>query len=101
MYKPRLLQDFSKQYLQQLFFHKGKLKEDTHPAKWRWTCVKQSGARPTTRSGLSLAVVPGNRALCFGGVFDEVSLVLDIQIDGLSLAVVRVKRVLCFGGVIG
>ena len=61
--------------------NKGKLKEDTHPAKWKWTCVKQSGARPTIRSGLSLAVVPGNRALCFGGVFDEVSLISNPSSD--------------------
>ena len=77
MYKPRLFKHkIFKTVPSTIFFHKGKLKEDTHPAKWRWTCVKQSGARPTTRSGLSLAVVPGNRALCFGGVFDEVSLIL-------------------------
>ena len=53
----------------------GKVKDDCNPTKWKWTVVKQSGSRPSPRSGLSLAVVPGNRALCFGGVFDEVSYV--------------------------
>ncbi|GFR85583.1 kelch domain-containing protein 4-like [Elysia marginata] len=41
-------------------------------AKWKWQPVKQSGVRPTPRSGMSGTVVaPGNRALLFGGVFDQ------------------------------
>ena len=61
-------------YLDSIFFHLvGKVKDDSHPDKWKWTVVKQSGSRPSPRSGLSLAVVPGNRAFCFGGVYDEVS----------------------------
>ena len=51
----------------------GKLKDDSIPEKWKWVVVKQSGSRPTPRSGLSLAVAPGNKAVCFGGVFDNVS----------------------------
>lgn len=50
----------------------GKVKDDTIPAKWKWVNAKQSGARPSPRCGLSCAVAPGNRAFCFGGVFDEV-----------------------------
>lgn len=49
----------------------GKVKDDTIPAKWKWVNAKQSGARPSPRCGLSCAVAPGNRAFCFGGVFDE------------------------------
>ncbi|XP_060595724.1 kelch domain-containing protein 4-like [Ruditapes philippinarum] len=49
----------------------GKVKEGTQPTKWKWVNVKQSGSRPSPRSGLSLATVSNNRAVCFGGVFDE------------------------------
>lgn len=49
----------------------GKVKDDVQPTKWKWVSVKQSGSRPSPRSGLSLAVVSGNKAVCFGGVFDE------------------------------
>ena len=51
-------------------------REDTAESttKWKWQPVKQSGARPTPRSGMSGTVVaPGNKALLFGGVFDQVS----------------------------
>ncbi|XP_052819365.1 kelch domain-containing protein 4-like [Mya arenaria] len=49
----------------------GKVKEGEQPGKWKWISVKQSGSRPSPRSGFSLAVVGGNKAVCFGGVFDE------------------------------
>ncbi|XP_061197077.1 kelch domain-containing protein 4-like [Saccostrea echinata] len=49
----------------------GKLKDETIPVKWKWVTAKQSGARPTPRCGMSCSVAPGNRAFCFGGVFDE------------------------------
>ncbi|XP_067652139.1 kelch domain-containing protein 4-like [Haliotis asinina] len=49
----------------------GRIKDDTVPVKWRWTTVKQGGKHPSTRCGISLAVAPGNRAVLFGGVFDE------------------------------
>ncbi|XP_048751852.1 kelch domain-containing protein 4-like isoform X2 [Ostrea edulis] len=49
----------------------GKVKDDTIPVKWKWVNVKQSGARPTPRCGMTCAVAPANRAFCFGGVFDE------------------------------
>ncbi|XP_052249914.1 kelch domain-containing protein 4-like isoform X1 [Dreissena polymorpha] len=49
----------------------GKVKEDSHPTKWKWVSVKQSGSRPSPRSGFTLAIVGGNKAVCFGGVFDE------------------------------
>ena len=50
----------------------GKVKDDTIPAKWKWVNAKQSGARPSPRCGMACATAPGNRAFCFGGVFDEV-----------------------------
>ncbi|KAG5848750.1 hypothetical protein ANANG_G00102740 [Anguilla anguilla] len=39
--------------------------------KWVWSRVSPSGVKPTPRSGFSLAVGPGGRALLFGGVCDE------------------------------
>ncbi|XP_050398293.1 kelch domain-containing protein 4 [Patella vulgata] len=39
--------------------------------KWKWSQMKQSGSRPTSRSGISAAVAPGNRAILFGGVYDK------------------------------
>ncbi|XP_053401413.1 kelch domain-containing protein 4-like isoform X2 [Mercenaria mercenaria] len=49
----------------------GKIKDGSQPTKWKWVNVKQSGSRPSPRSGLSLASVSNNKAVCFGGVFDE------------------------------
>ncbi|KAJ8272216.1 hypothetical protein COCON_G00110750 [Conger conger] len=39
--------------------------------KWTWSRVTPSGVKPAPRSGFSLAVGPGGRALLFGGVCDE------------------------------
>ncbi|XP_043083127.1 kelch domain-containing protein 4 isoform X2 [Puntigrus tetrazona] len=39
--------------------------------KWTWTRVSPSGVKPPPRTGFSLAVGPGGRALLFGGVCDE------------------------------
>lgn len=39
--------------------------------KWTWTRLNPSGVKPPPRSGFSLAVGPGGRALLFGGVCDE------------------------------
>ncbi|TRZ02919.1 hypothetical protein DNTS_024205 [Danionella cerebrum] len=39
--------------------------------KWTWSRVNPSGVKPPPRSGFSLAVGPGGRALLFGGVCDE------------------------------
>ncbi|XP_067291919.1 kelch domain-containing protein 4-like [Pseudorasbora parva] len=39
--------------------------------KWIWTRVNPAGVKPHPRSGFSLAVGPGGRALLFGGVCDE------------------------------
>lgn len=39
--------------------------------KWTWTRVNPAGVKPPPRSGFSLAVGPGGRALLFGGVCDE------------------------------
>ncbi|XP_014674445.1 PREDICTED: kelch domain-containing protein 4-like isoform X1 [Priapulus caudatus] len=38
--------------------------------RWKWTLVKQCGVRPTPRCGFSLATLPNNRAVVFGGVLD-------------------------------
>ncbi len=53
---------------------------------WKWVSVKQSGARPSPRCGFSLVSTPGNCAVLFGGVYDEVNLLARIQRFGcLSL----------------
>ncbi|KAA0724566.1 Kelch domain-containing protein 4 [Triplophysa tibetana] len=39
--------------------------------KWTWSRLNPSGVKPPPRSGFSLAVGPGGRALLFGGVCDE------------------------------
>lgn len=41
--------------------------------KWRWVHGKQSGNKPSPRCGMPMVTIPGNKAVCFGGVFDEVS----------------------------
>ena len=41
-------------------------------SKWRWMPVKQIGARPTARSGISCAGIPNtNKVFFFGGVQDN------------------------------
>ncbi|KAK8773481.1 hypothetical protein V5799_011986 [Amblyomma americanum] len=49
------------------------LQADVHsPGRWKWSTVKQSGCRPSPRSGMSVAVQPqGCRAYFFGGVQDQ------------------------------
>ncbi|KAL3860433.1 hypothetical protein ACJMK2_010557 [Sinanodonta woodiana] len=49
----------------------GKKNDESMPDKWKWQLVKQSGVQPSARSGMPIAVAPGNKAICFGGVFDE------------------------------
>jgi len=39
--------------------------------RWKWQSVKQSGNRPTPRSGMTGVLGPNNKAYLFGGVFDE------------------------------
>ena len=39
--------------------------------KWLWTRISPSGAKPTPRSGFSVAVAPNHQTLLFGGVCDE------------------------------
>lgn len=41
------------------------------PEKWSWSRLNPSGNKPPPRSGFSLAVGPGGRAVLFGGVCDE------------------------------
>jgi hypothetical protein len=44
---------------------------DESLSKWRWLTVKQIGAKPCARSGISAVGIPGtNRMLFFGGVQD-------------------------------
>jgi len=47
-------------------------KNDETLSKWRWLTVKQVGAKPCPRSGISAVAVPGtNRVGFFGGVQDN------------------------------
>ncbi|XP_072452229.1 kelch domain-containing protein 4 [Chiloscyllium punctatum] len=39
--------------------------------KWVWVRLNPTGLKPSPRSGFSLAVAPNNRAIFFGGVYDE------------------------------
>lgn len=39
--------------------------------RWMWTRISPSGAKPTPRSGFSVAVAPNHQTLLFGGVCDE------------------------------
>lgn len=45
--------------------------EDGREGRWTWTRLHPSGARPSPRSGFSVAVAPGQQTLLFGGVCDE------------------------------
>ena len=40
--------------------------------EWTWQAMEQSGSKPTPRCGCTAVATPANRALVFGGVFDEV-----------------------------
>lgn len=50
----------------------GQSKDDESPTEWKWQHMKQYGTKPSPRCGCTLVVTPANRALIFGGVFDEV-----------------------------
>ncbi|CAL8358567.1 unnamed protein product [Lota lota] len=52
-----------------MFLLKREAKDDQE--KWSWSRVNPSGNKPPPRSGFSLAVGPGGRAVLFGGVCDE------------------------------
>ncbi|XP_058384421.1 kelch domain-containing protein 4 [Diceros bicornis minor] len=45
--------------------------EEGGEGRWVWTCINPSGAKPTPRSGFSVAVAPNHQTLLFGGVCDE------------------------------
>ncbi|KAG5200349.1 hypothetical protein R6Z07F_012835 [Ovis aries] len=45
--------------------------EEGREGKWSWTRINPSGAKPTPRSGFSVAVAPNHQTLLFGGVCDE------------------------------
>ncbi|KAK3086220.1 hypothetical protein FSP39_015405 [Pinctada imbricata] len=49
----------------------GRHKDDSVPEKWKWQAVRPSGDRPSPRSGMTAVVTHDNRAVCFGGVFDN------------------------------
>ncbi|VFV35452.1 Hypothetical predicted protein [Lynx pardinus] len=44
---------------------------DGREGKWGWTRINPAGAKPTPRSGFSVAVTPNHQTLLFGGVCDE------------------------------
>ncbi|XP_003418188.1 kelch domain-containing protein 4 isoform X1 [Loxodonta africana] len=45
--------------------------EDGKEGKWAWTRMHPSGAKPTPRSGFSVAMAPNHQTVLFGGVCDE------------------------------
>ncbi|XP_036998262.2 kelch domain-containing protein 4 isoform X2 [Artibeus jamaicensis] len=45
--------------------------EEGREGRWVWTRTNPSGARPTPRSGFSVAMAPNHQTLLFGGVCDE------------------------------
>ncbi|KAM5296873.1 kelch domain-containing protein 4 isoform 2-T2 [Glossophaga mutica] len=45
--------------------------EDGREGRWVWTRINPSGAKPTPRSGFSVAMAPNQQTLLFGGVCDE------------------------------
>eukprot|EP00069_Balaena_mysticetus_P005955 bmy_18286T0 len=45
--------------------------EEGREGRWAWARVNPSGAKPTPRSGFSVAVAPNHQTLLFGGVCDE------------------------------
>ncbi|XP_066505188.1 kelch domain-containing protein 4 isoform X2 [Hoplias malabaricus] len=52
-----------------MFLLKREVKDEQE--KWVWSRVSPSGVKPPPRSGFSLGLGPGGRALLFGGVCDE------------------------------
>ncbi|XP_042892995.1 kelch domain-containing protein 4-like [Penaeus japonicus] len=46
-------------------------KHDTTGLKWKWQSVKQAGVRPSPRCGFTLAPTGADKAILFGGVYDE------------------------------
>ncbi|XP_070356393.1 kelch domain-containing protein 4 isoform X1 [Equus asinus] len=45
--------------------------EEGGEGRWTWTRINPSGAKPSPRSGFSVAVAPNHQTLLFGGVCDE------------------------------
>ncbi|XP_032320415.1 kelch domain-containing protein 4 isoform X2 [Camelus ferus] len=45
--------------------------EEGREGRWAWTRINPSGAKPTPRSGFSVAVAPNHQTLLFGGVCDK------------------------------
>lgn len=39
--------------------------------KWKWSRIKDSGNKPSHRSGFGATSIGGNRMAIFGGVYDE------------------------------
>ena len=64
---------------------KAKAKEgEVAQVKWKWVNAKQSAFRPLPRSGFSLTVTSGNKAVMFGGVYDEVKFMLSFTTGVVS-----------------
>lgn len=56
-------------------------KHDTTGLKWKWQSVKQAGIRPSPRCGFSLAPTGSDKAILFGGVYDELD--EDEELEGV------------------
>ncbi|XP_063594904.1 kelch domain-containing protein 4-like [Penaeus indicus] len=56
-------------------------KHDTTGLKWKWQSVKQAGVRPSPRCGFSLAPTGSDKAILFGGVYDELD--EDEELEGV------------------
>lgn len=54
---------------------------DTTGLKWKWQSVKQAGIRPSPRCGFSLAPTGSDKAILFGGVYDELD--EDEELEGV------------------
>jgi hypothetical protein len=46
-------------------------KNDSSGLKWKWVSTKPGGTKPSPRCGFSVVVTAPNKALMFGGVYDE------------------------------
>lgn len=51
--------------------HMTSTEHDTTGLKWKWQSVKQAGVRPSPRCGFTLAPTGADKAILFGGVYDE------------------------------
>uniref|UniRef100_A0AAY4DJM8 Kelch domain-containing protein 4 n=1 Tax=Denticeps clupeoides TaxID=299321 RepID=A0AAY4DJM8_9TELE len=69
-YKNRAKKDLDKGMVHSDMFLLKREGEDEQE-RWVWSRLSSSGVKPPPRSGFSMAVGPGSRAILFGGVYDE------------------------------